>query len=112
MLSQAILFPWYVTEVLSSRQSGRMLIHVSVYSVSKRRNITQSQDIANYTELCVIEVDLSHLPLSCQQKHSGEGTYYSVKYDIVLLLGLTEFKAAIAWQEDVGFLILHWFHFY
>ena len=68
--------------------------------------------IANYTQLCTIQADLSHLPLSRQRKHSGKGTFYRVDYDIVLLFGLTEFKAAIAWKENVGLLIVHWTHLY
>jgi hypothetical protein len=63
--------------------------------------------IDNYTELCTIEVDLSHLPLSPRPKYSGEGTFYRTEYDIVLLFGLTEFKAAIAWKENVGLLMVH-----
>jgi len=61
----------------------------------------------NYTKLCTIEADLSHLPLSPQPKYSGKGNFYKVKYNIVLLFGLTEFKAVIAWKENVGFLIVH-----
>ena len=63
--------------------------------------------IDNYTELCTIEVDLSHLPLSPQPKHSEKGNFYKVRYDIVLLFGLTEFNAAIAWKENVGLLMVH-----
>ena len=59
-------------------------------------------NIDNYTELCRIEVDLSHLSLSPRLKHSGEGTFYTIDFDIVLLFGLTEFKAAVAWNEKVG----------
>ena len=68
--------------------------------------------IDNYTELCTIEVDLSHLPMSPQQKYSGKGHFYNVKYDVVLLFGLTEFKAAIAWKENVGLLMVHCINFY
>jgi hypothetical protein len=68
--------------------------------------------IDNYTELCTIEVDLSHLPLSPQPKYSGQGVVYYVNFDIVLLFGLTEFKAAVAWKENVGLLIVHWINFY
>ena len=67
--------------------------------------------IANYTELCTIEADLSHLSLSPQPKHSGKGNFYKVEYDIVLLFGLTEFKAAVAWKENVGLLMVHWIKF-
>jgi hypothetical protein len=70
------------------------------------------RSIDNYTNLCTIEVDLSHLPLSRQPKYSGEGNFYKVKYDIVLLFGLTEFKAVVAWKENVGVLMVHWINFY
>ena len=63
--------------------------------------------IDNYTELCTIEADLSHLPLSSRPKYSGEGDFYKVKFDVVLLFGLTEFKAVIAWEENVGHLMVH-----
>jgi hypothetical protein len=63
--------------------------------------------IDNYAKLCTIEADLSHLPLSPRPKYSGEGTCYQVNYDVVLLFGLTEFKAVIAWKENVGHLMVH-----
>ena len=58
-------------------------------------------------ELCIIEVDLSHLPLLPRPKHSGNGNFYKIQYDIILLFGLAEFKAAIAWKENVGLLMVH-----
>ena len=56
----------------------------------------------NYTKLCTIEADLSGVPLLPQPKAVGHGTYYSVDYDFVLLLGMTELKAQIAWRENVS----------
>ena len=50
----------------------------------------------------MIEVDLSHLPLSPRPKPSGAGIIYRIDYDIVLLFGLTELQAMIAWKENVG----------
>ena len=60
----------------------------------------------NYTKLCTIEIDLSHLPLSPRSKASGGGNFYRLDYDIVLLFGLTELKAVIAWKQNVGFLLV------
>jgi len=57
-------------------------------------------DATNYTKLCTIEADLSGVPLLPQPKAVGQGTYYSVDYDFVLLLGMTELKAQIAWREN------------
>ncbi|KIM35041.1 hypothetical protein M413DRAFT_20826 [Hebeloma cylindrosporum] len=58
-------------------------------------------DPANYTRLCNIEADLSHLPLTPLRGSHG-GTYYRIDYDVVLLFGLTELKAMIAWEEEVS----------
>jgi hypothetical protein len=67
----------------------------------------------NYTELCTLEVDISQLPASVRNRPSEEGTYYyHVHYDIVLLFGLTELEAMVAWKENVGPVLLHCIHSY
>ena len=66
------------------------------------RNITYIiGSIDNYMQLCTIEVDLSYLPLSPQSSYAWGGTYYRLDYDIILLFGLTELKAMVAWKENV-----------
>ncbi|KAF8805122.1 hypothetical protein BYT27DRAFT_7258239 [Phlegmacium glaucopus] len=57
-------------------------------------------DPNNYTELCIIEADLSRVPLRPQRKPGGQGNFYRVDYDIVLLFGMTELKAHVAWKEN------------
>jgi len=64
-------------------------------------------NIENYTDFCVIEADLSHLPLSRLRKYSGEGHFYRCEYEIVLRFGLTELKAMIAWRENVSLLLVY-----
>ena len=59
-------------------------------------------NIENYTRLCTLEVDFSRLPISKERKASGQGTYYRLKYDIVLQFGLTELNAMVAWKENVS----------
>jgi hypothetical protein len=70
-----------------------------------QRNITINYHISlqteNYTELCSIAIDLSILPPLPREKLTG-GTYYELAFDVVLLFGLTELKAQIAWEEGVG----------
>ncbi|KAF8181789.1 hypothetical protein BJ912DRAFT_1061935 [Pholiota molesta] len=56
-------------------------------------------DTKNYTNLCSIAADLSHLHLMPMKKLAGEGTYYRLQFDVVLLFVLTELKAQIAWKE-------------
>ena len=57
-------------------------------------------DAANYTQLCTIVTDLSHIPLSPLTNPSGE-TYYRVDFDLILFFGLTEMTALLAWKEKV-----------
>jgi hypothetical protein len=54
--------------------------------------------------LCTIEIGLSQLPSRPQPKATGSGAFYEVDYDIVLLFGMTEFKAQVAWKENVSYL--------
>ena len=56
----------------------------------------------NYTKLCTIEADLSRVPLLPRPKATGNGIFYSVNYDIILLFGMTELKAQVAWTENVS----------
>ena len=56
----------------------------------------------NYTKLCTIESDLSRAPMIIRPKATGKGNFYSVDYDIILLLGMTELKVQIAWEENVS----------
>ena len=56
----------------------------------------------NYTKLCTIEADLSRVPMIPRPKATGKGSFYRVDYEIVLLFGMTELKAQIAWKEKVS----------
>ena len=59
----------------------------------------------NYTKLCTIDADLSRVPLLPKSKASGSGSFYRLDYDIVLLFGMTELKAQVAWKENVSLII-------
>ena len=50
--------------------------------------------------LCNIRADLSTAPYQTESK-SGEKMYYTRKFDVILLVGLTELKAQIAWIDAV-----------
>ncbi|XP_006460481.1 hypothetical protein AGABI2DRAFT_192178 [Agaricus bisporus var. bisporus H97] len=55
-------------------------------------------DPLQYHEVCTIEANLSSVPIPMQFGPSGP--YYEVQVDVVLLFGLTELKAQIAWTEN------------
>ena len=79
---------------------------MSVFIPFKTTKYYLIRSIDNYTKLCTTEVDLSHLPLSRQSKHSGKGTFYCLEYTIVLLFSMTELEAMIAWKENVSPLLV------
>ncbi|KAJ3525317.1 hypothetical protein NMY22_g10627 [Coprinellus aureogranulatus] len=62
-------------------------------------------DRENYVQICSIEVDLSRLTLQPRRNERGV-VFYRLDYEIVLLFGLTEFKAQVAYREDVRTLLL------
>ncbi|KAF9559594.1 hypothetical protein CPC08DRAFT_736124 [Agrocybe pediades] len=53
----------------------------------------------NFAHLCDISANLSSLPWESQIGSSGQ-IYYERKIEVVLLFGLTELKAQIAWKEN------------
>jgi len=100
-----------VSETKEFRKSFRMpsdstaLFRALTFSVwCYRGNVVTPKwkdvDTNNYTKLCTIGIDLSGVPLLPQPKTTGQGSFYEVKYDIILLFGMTEFKAQIAWEEN------------
>jgi len=56
----------------------------------------------NFTKLCRVEANVSHLPMS-QQTQGGKTYYQSPTFSIVLLFGFTEIQAQIAWTEKVSY---------
>ena len=83
-------------------QSGNTLTIVRVVSQSFLCLLTFFPSEDNYTKLCTIEADFSGVPLLPQPTATGRGTFYRIRYDIILLFGMTELKAQIAWKENVS----------
>ena len=56
-----------------------------------------------YSKVCTIELDLSHFSRNTKEikRHGAQGKFYRLDYDLVLLFGLTELKAQLAWMEKV-----------
>lgn len=58
-------------------------------------------DARMYSEVCTVEVDLSHLTKKTEdiKKRGPKGKYYQLDYEVALLFGLTELKAQLIWKE-------------
>lgn len=54
-----------------------------------------------YSTLCNVKGDTSELCKSLQPQVKL-ATFYEINFDVVLALGLTELKAHICWEENVG----------
>ena len=53
-----------------------------------------------YSKICTVRADISSVKLSVRQSTTGV-SYYRSHFDVVLLFGLTELKAQIAYLENV-----------
>lgn len=71
----------------------------SSYSGFNIMNLTPIALTGNYRELCTVKANLGSVPIPL--RHGSIGPYYEVKVDIVLLFGLTELTAQVAWIENV-----------
>ena len=57
----------------------------------------------HFAGLCEVTADMTKLKSSTKPQTNNHGVrYYTLTYDIILLFGLTELKAQIAWMENVG----------
>lgn len=52
-----------------------------------------------FSPLCTVHANTSQVHKT--QLYGSNGAYYKLQFDIILLAGLTELKAQIAWMEDV-----------
>ncbi|KAF8333699.1 hypothetical protein F5887DRAFT_1063656 [Amanita rubescens] len=56
----------------------------------------------NYSPVCTVVADTSSIPEPETTRHSADGMqYYRKEFDIILLFGMTELKAQLAWTENV-----------
>ena len=58
-----------------------------------------------YEKVCSIEADLTQVEYHKKYNENTGVPYYLTDFDVILLFGLTELKAQIAYMEDVGHLI-------
>jgi hypothetical protein len=56
----------------------------------------------NYSLLCKIEMDLSGVDTESLAQTGPEGKFYLFHYKVILMFGLTELKAQVAWKENVS----------
>jgi hypothetical protein len=62
-----------------------------------------NNDAEDYSTLCTVTADTPQMIKTLTPKVGLNGVrYYSQDFNVVLLFGLTELKAQIAWMEDVG----------
>jgi len=55
----------------------------------------------NYTSICHLHADISHLPKIPQINPFGQ-IFHKMEMSVILLFGLTELQAQLSWIEDVS----------
>jgi hypothetical protein len=57
-----------------------------------------------FQALCIVNADLSELKQLIKPRinWSSGHSYYTLEFEIIILFGLTELKAQVAWKENVG----------
>ncbi|TFK63666.1 hypothetical protein BDN72DRAFT_902220 [Pluteus cervinus] len=81
---------------------GSISVKIYRYRGTWNRLKWMDQDPDNLEVMCTVQADTSVasaalLPL--QRRTDGQ-TYYELQYKLILLFGLTEFKAQICWEEN------------
>ena len=57
---------------------------------------------AHFADLCEVTADVTKFKSSIKPHNYRGAKYYVLEFDIVLLFGLTELKAQIAWTRNVS----------
>ncbi|KAF9047815.1 hypothetical protein BJ165DRAFT_1344346 [Panaeolus papilionaceus] len=97
----------FFQEAVSQHSLGTIVAPITCYrgKIQKPKWMDEDSSKCMYHTLCYVEADTSVLCRSLTpQLMPNKKTplpYYEIKFDIVLSFGLTEFKAHIAWMEDV-----------
>ncbi|KZT05487.1 uncharacterized protein LAESUDRAFT_727131 [Laetiporus sulphureus 93-53] len=73
---------------------------VTRYKGSERNPQWMDEEPEMFDTLCTIRADISHIPKV--QKRGMRGDYYEQDLKVILLFGLTEFKAQLSWMENVS----------
>jgi len=88
-------------EFLSKKSMERVTTPVWCYKGSITDPKWMDTDADNYSHLCTIEMDLSHLPIVPQARKDGKsGNFWDVYWDLILTFSTVELKASIEWLEN------------
>ena len=105
LIFELVIVLFIVTVEASRFHSGTTLIPVRVHHTNHFVLLASLMGlylVDNYTKLCTIDVDLSRAPMVRRPKATGKGHIHRVGYDVILLFGMTELKAQVAWKEKVS----------
>ncbi|KAJ3535906.1 hypothetical protein NMY22_g6268 [Coprinellus aureogranulatus] len=85
----------------TNRQSMNCLREtILAYTGTQKNPRWVDEDSANYTPTCTVQVDTSSLPVQMTESATG-ARYFEISFDIILLFGLTELKAQIAYRQNI-----------
>lgn len=88
----------FCREASSSTYLDRVSSDITCYRGKAKSPAWTDVEPEFFSPLCTVHANTSQVHKT--QLYGSNGAYYKLEYDIILLAGLTELKAQIAWQED------------
>jgi hypothetical protein len=74
-----------------------------VISCDTKANVNEYLSTVHFADLCKVTADITKLKGSIRPQTNHRGTkFFVTKFDVILLFGLTELKAQIAWTQSVS----------
>ncbi|KAL0573590.1 hypothetical protein V5O48_008367 [Marasmius crinis-equi] len=90
----------YTREAHSRLALQNLGAEILVYRGSKQYPKWTDVDSACYSVLCTVKADTLETSKTLSNRFGPNGNYFVLEFDIILLFGLTELKAQIAWTEQ------------
>lgn len=84
---------------------GPMSNHVSskIHLAPSSESSTFLPRTVNFLTLCHVTIDATTTTRIAQRMRNEETNFYRIQFEVVLLFGLTELQAQVAWKEHVSF---------
>jgi hypothetical protein len=92
---------WYAIAVLPRNLHPGWTRHRVTFLTALRIWVINDAIVGHFHDICTISIDVPHHKKKLKPLYNGRKKYYFFDFDVVLLFGLTELKAQIAWKEDV-----------
>ncbi|TEB37943.1 hypothetical protein FA13DRAFT_713513 [Coprinellus micaceus] len=86
-------------QAVERRSLNCLRVAILAYSGSQKSPVWIDSDPLNYPTACTVEVNTTSLPVQMTTSATG-ARYFEIGFEIILLFGLTELQAQIAYRQN------------